>query len=164
MIGGANNATVLIPLKDTTAALLETLRARPNESLADVVARLALRPPTAPAAPMPNLATAGKRAAEVLGERVVARTYGQLFANVVDLMAALDPSVLERLARTQGRLGFSCVSRSRRNFRRCDKVIKTSSGWWVSGIAGEDHVWRWLRDLCEAGSLKYGEDVRFPVK
>lgn len=164
MSAGANNATVLIPLKDTTAALLGKLRARPNEPLADVVARLALRPPTAPAAPMPNLATAGKRAAEVLGERVAAPTYGLLFAAVVDLIAALDPSVLERLARRQGRLGFSCVSRSRRNFRGCDKVIKTSSGWWVSGIAGEDHVWRWLGDLCEAGSLKFGEDVRFPVK
>lgn len=164
MIGGANNATVLIPLKDTTAALLGKLRARPNEPLADVVARLALRPPTAPAAPMPNLATAGKRAAEVLGERVVARTYGQLFANVVDLMAALDPSVLERLARTQGRMGSRCVSRSRTDFRSCDPVIQTRSGWWVSGIAGEDHVWRWLMALCEAGALKFGEDLRFPVQ
>jgi hypothetical protein len=113
---------------------------------------------------MPTLPTAGKRATEVLGERVAARTNGHLFANVVDLMASLDPSVLERLARRQGRLGFSCVSRSRRNFRSCDPVIQTRSGWWVSGIAGEDSVWRWLRHLCEAGSLKFGEDVRFPLR
>lgn len=164
MIGGVNNATVLIPLKETTAALLEKFRARPNEPLADVVARLALRPPKASAAPFPSLPSAGKRAAEVLGEQVAARTYGLLFAAVVDLIAALDPSVLERLARRQGRLGFSCVSRSRRNFRSCDPVIQTRSGWWVSGIAGEDHVWRWLMALCEAGDLRFGEDVRFPLK
>ena len=96
--------------------------------------------------------------------RVAASTYGMLFAAVVDLIAALDPSVLERLARRQGRLGFSCVSRLRRNFRSCDPVIPTRSGWWVSGTAGEDHVWRWLRALCEAGDLKFGEDMRFPVK
>lgn len=100
----------------------------------------------------------------MLGERLAASTYGLPFAAVVDLIAALDPNVLERLARRQGCLGFSCVSRSRRSFRSCDKVIQTRSGWWVSGIAGEDHVWRWLRALCEAGSLRYGEDVRFPVK
>ena len=85
---------------------VEALRTQ-GEIIAITIARLAAHPlvarqaePTAPSRKNRPAAVAGRgtRVAEVLGERVEAPTLGLHFAAIVDMMAELDPAVLERLA------------------------------------------------------------------
>ena len=75
--------TMLVRLSEKTVARLMALRAGPDEAMDRVVARLAARPPitphaepTAPSRKIRSVAVTGrgKRAAEVLGERIEAPT------------------------------------------------------------------------------------------
>lgn len=175
MTAETRSPTMLVRLSEKTVARLMALRAGPDEAMDRVVARLAARPPitphaesTAPSRKIRPVAVTvrGKRAAEVLGERIEAPTFGLLFAAIVDMVAELDPTVLERLAAIIARKRHY-VARSKAEIHpgRPDlPTIKTRSGWWVSRNVGARDVQRGLMALCRVGSLTFGTDVRFPLR
>ena len=168
-------ATMLIPMHERTVAKLFSLRAYPDEALADVAERhisTPIQPPDQTSethSKKPScLATDVVRAkhnAEILGHRITASTLGELIAAVVDCVAELDSSILERLARDKARTR-RYVARAQADIHpgRPDlSTLKTRSGWWVSSNVGTEDVKRFLEALCAAASLKVGADIRFPV-
>ena len=173
MTAETRSPTMLVCLSEATVARLMALRAGPDEPIDGTIARLAGRPlvtrraePTAPSRKnRPAVVTRrAKHAAEVLGERIEAPTLSLLFAAVVDMVAELDPVVLERLAPITARKRHY-VARSKAEIHpgRPDlPTIKARSGWWVSRNVGERDVQRGLMALCEVGSLKFGSDICFP--
>ena len=174
MTAETRSPNMLVRLSETTVARLMALRTGPYEPMNGVVARLAARSlitphsePTVPSRKNRPAAVAGrgKHAAEVLGERVEAPTLGLLFAAVVDVVAELDPAVLERLAPITPRTRHY-VARSKAEIHpgRPDlPTIKARSGWWVSKNVGEEDVRRGLLALCRVASLKFGSDICFPL-
>ena len=175
MTAETRTPTMLVPMSEKTVALLISLRAGPDEPIEGTIARLAAHPLvtrqaklTAPSRKNRPVAVAGrgKSVAEVFGERIEAPTLGLLFAAVVDMVAELDTAVLERLATITARTRHY-IARSKAEIHpgRPDlPTIKTRSGWWVSRNVGTEDVQRGLMALCRAGSLKFGSDIRFPLR
>jgi hypothetical protein len=159
-------------LEGATVAQLTAVRAAIDDLLATapspppaVSPRLVSATSMSERRPLPMAPTTGKHVAEVLGQRVAARTLGELQAAVVDLVAALDPSVLEGLARMRARKR-RFVSRLRDAIHpgRPDlQVVQARSGWWVSANVSYAAACPTLQALCTAASLKFGEDIRFPI-
>jgi len=166
-----------VRLRESTVALLMTLREGDGETLDAVIARLAcaataLRPPAVAAppvavAPVPSPRSppsdVGKYALVMLGETIHAATLGELFADVVDTLVRIDPGSIERLATMRARKRFY-VARDKAVIHpgRPDLAVRrTASGWWVSDNVGTADIERALRAACEASGLAYGRDVRF---
>ena len=109
--------------------------------------------------------TAGKYSAEFLGVGISATTLPEIFSQIVDLMAEVAPDALEILAKRKSRKR-RFIARDRHNIHpgRSDlRVIRTSSGWWMSGNIGSDDLKRALRELATAAGLAFGRDVVFPA-
>jgi hypothetical protein len=170
----ATTPIALVQLREATLGRLVELRANPDEPLDEVVSRLAVRPPSAvkpevttrpTIARCQTSASSRKHVAEVLGQRVEAPSLGLLFAAVIDLVAEIDSAVLERLAADRARTR-RYISRLKAEIHpgRSDlRTIVSQSGWCVSANVGEEDLRRGLVALCRAGSLKFGEDIRFPL-
>lgn len=107
----------------------------------------------------------GKYVALVLDEHVVGHTLGRLFANVVDLIAEIDPSVQHRLERIGARKRrYTSRSSNEIQQNRPDlATIQTGSGWWVSSNVGKEDVRRCLAAVCLAADLEFGTEIRFPI-
>ena len=170
------DATMMVTLREANVAHLIALRSNSQEPLDSVVLRLirgaeglaprCLETPTHNGnCERANLPATGKYNAEVLGSRVSAPTLGRLFGAIVDLIAEIDASVLERLEQCRSRKrGYIAHLRSDIHPGRPDlPTLKTNSGWWVSANVGTDDIIRNLEALCRAGDLEFGTDIRFPT-
>jgi len=164
--------TMMITLREITVTRLMALRASPCESLDSVVERISrmkrVEPPADPAHGIgvkQGPEGEGKYICEVLGTRLRATTLPLLFLEAVDLFYELAPEALDRLATERARKR-RYVSRTKADIHpgRPDlAVIKTRSGWWVSGNVGSRDVARGLKALCLAASLEFGRDLQFSV-
>lgn len=160
---------VLAPLRPETVALLAGARRSESETLDAVAARLAglsRRSEKAPETAPPSSPMRGKHRAEALGETVGAPTLGRLFAAVVDRIHAVAPEALAALSRERARTrAFVAGERGGVHPDRPDlRVLRTRSGWWVSANVGAVDVGRGLVALCKAAGLRFGADIRFPVR
>ena len=174
MTSDCGSGAGMVSLREPLVARLIQLRTNPGKPIENVVARLAAEPNPAPRAKF-RLTVAkkmdsganveGKHMALVLGERVVGHTLGRLFANVVDLIAEIDPGVLHRLERIGARKrGYISRSSNEIHPNRPDlATIQAGSGWWVSGNVGKEDVRRGLAAVCQAADLEFGTDIRFPI-
>ena len=107
----------------------------------------------------------GKYSAEFLGIRISAATLPEIFSQIVDLMAGVAPEALEILAKRKSRKR-RFVAHDRHDIhpgRRDLPVMRTSSGWWISGNIGSVDLKRALRELSVAAGLTFGRDVVFPA-
>lgn len=107
--------------------------------------------------------SAHKYQAEFLGETITARVLPEIFAQIVDLVARLQPEILDRLAsiRTRKR---RFVSRNREEIHlgsRHLEVMQTKSGWWVSKCIGQADLERALRELARVAGLEFGNEIKF---
>jgi len=169
-----NSPTMMVPLRESTVVLLMKRRLYPEDTLDRVVERLAadpVPPRTRPVSPTARrerrspISWADRYEVAILGEVLTAPTLAQLFAAAVDLLAALDPAVIVRLA--------TMCARKRRYVARFEAevhpgrpdlgVLQTASGWWVSANVGQADVRRALKALCDAAGLTFGKDVVFPL-
>lgn len=160
----------LIPLNQSTIARLLDLRATADEPLENVIARLMehklplaqrVEPTRAAADERCAIRAQEKYAVDVLGQRLEADSLSSLFASVIDLIAELDPAVLDRLSQM--------ASRKRRYLSKAEsdihpdrpdlKTMRTKSGWWVSANVGKEDVARALKAVCLAARLEFGRDI-----
>ena len=177
MSRNSEDATMMVSLTEGNVAGLIGLRTHPKEPLNSVVSRLIrhsvktrlniLEQPSQTRPDDPVAICAGaKYVAEVLGKRISASTLGRLFGVIVDQIDDIDPSVLERLELMRARKR-RYVARAKSSIHpgRPDlETLKSKSEWWVSANVGKEDVTRGLKALCHAGQLKFGSDIRFPVK
>jgi hypothetical protein len=163
----------LLPLDERTLAALILMRDAPDEPLKTVISRLIegahRRKPsaTSPAEAVikqSQIRSRQKYVLEVLGERLEASSLGLLFASLVDLLAELDPAVLERVSKlTPRRRRYVARAKEGVHPGRPDlKTIKTKSGWWVSANVGREDVARAIRAVCIAANLQFGQDISWP--
>lgn len=172
MIPAAREPTVLVRVPvHLVAAMLKMRDSLDKDLSASLAASIANDRGTAPK-PDENLpkvvmrTPCNKHNAEYLGEKIGGRTLPDIFAEIVDLTAKLAPEALENLADTS--------ARSRRYVARKPAAIhpgnaklptmRTASGWWISKNIGQEDLKRALRALCSASGLRFGTDVKFPVK
>jgi hypothetical protein len=176
MTQAAQAPLVTMSLTEATLAALIRLRAE-GETLDAVVARLAGRdapesendPASAATSVAAEMPAPSKREGPArhaytirfLGEDVQGATLGSVLAALVDHVAEIDASVLERLAGMKARTRrYVARDPSDLHGGRSDlPVIETASGWWVSANIGTDDLDRNLRALCKAAGLVHGEDV-----
>jgi hypothetical protein len=151
-----NVAFVMVPLRQATVARLISMREDDGEALNEVVDRLTLPRPvppsvkveSAPPAHKPHEANAtpfaGMYMADELGETVAAWSLGRLFADVVDLIAEIDPNAIECLALKKARTR-RYVARTKWDLHPDSphlRTIKTRTGWWVSSNVGTEDAAR----------------------
>lgn len=167
-----------VRLRESTVARLMALRVGADDSLDNIVGRLAhgaLSPnhlPEASAPPIPARQepqrieprpTEGRYALIILGETLLADTLSELFSAVVEILCAIAPEAIEKLAAMHARTR-AFVSRNREDIHpgRPDLRLRQSpSGWWVSANIGTEDLKRALRAACEASGLLYDRDIRF---
>jgi hypothetical protein len=181
----SHSPAVLVTLRESTVALLMTLRQNEGETLDSVAARCAgtaieATPQVRQARPAPLLAepptyvvrhiptstwpttTSGYYRIKVFDVPIGARTLGKLFAAAVDAIHDLDPAAIERLSRKIAYTRrFVALDKKDIHAGRLDlALLQTRSGWWVSGNIGRRDLTRALHELCKAADLEYGQDVR----
>lgn len=157
--------SILVPLSETTAVHLFSLRRSPDERLEDVIERLsAVSQESERAAPSVATAASARYVVDILGERKVAGTLAELLATVLNTIADLDINVLRRLESTGGRSRRN-VARSRaaiypgRDDLNASYTIEFRPGWWVGTNYSYNDVRRIIGDVCSAAGLTYGADI-----
>ena len=80
-------------------------------------------------------------------------------------MAEVAPEALENLATHRSRKRrFVTRNRDEVHPGRSDlRVLRTSSGWWISGNIGREDLKRTLRELTAVAGLTFGQDLVFPA-
>jgi len=113
-------------------------------------------------APVPH---GTKLVAEILGQQIAGHSLADLFGNCVDVVDALEPEALERLAQVQ--------THARRYVARHTELVhiksphletrRTKSGWWISSNVSKPQVTTAMQLLAEAAGLEFGRDIIFPL-
>jgi hypothetical protein len=182
-----HSPVVLVPLHETTLALLMALRRTEGETLDSVAARCATaagkslaparaeapeRTERSPAASVTPPAKSGatraaneKRVAEMFGEPIGAPTWGMLLAAILDTIHDLDPKAVELFAREKAKTRRYVARDPKELYGKRDgrpplPALQTQSGWWVIANIGEIDLRRGLVAFCRATGLRYGSDIR----
>lgn len=163
-------SSVLVPMQQETVALLLAQRIGDDGSLDHVVLRLLheradAQVPAVDRAPPPSFGTRGKWQAKAFGRMLTAESLGRLFAEIMDVVHDLDPAILERFSHRGGRTR-RFISRAKEGVHggRLDlSLVRTRSGWWVSGCVSARDVRRALEALCGEAELVFGRDVQLPI-
>ncbi len=101
---------------------------------------------------------------KVLGEALAADNLPEVFAKVIDLIDDLDPDVLDKFSKNRSSSVRSYIARDKQNVHsgRPDlPTLKTKSGWWISKNISRWQLVSYLKALCSAAGLVYGEDISF---
>lgn len=171
MSASTSSPMMTVKLREATVGLLMAQRIAECETLDVVVARLAgaaastFEPSPERHAVAPEQCSTGddkKYALIMLGDTLRADTLFELFAKVVDALAAVDPAAVERLAMKRSRKrAFVAKDRESIHPGRPElQVRRTASGWWVSANIGTADLERALQAACETSGLSYGQDIR----
>jgi hypothetical protein len=160
---------IQVAVYETTLPALIALKQSSDESLADVIQRVADASRPGDNKLVFQAGQAKKKASKAhykhrilfLDVIIGANSLGELFGKLIDVLFDIAPESLEKLARMKARTR-RYVARDRNNIHPASPhlpTLKTKSGWYVSKNVGTDDFIRGVRALCRASDLKHGEDV-----
>lgn len=165
-----NTETMMVAISEKTVSLLFDLRNAQNESLTNVIERLAamefgkteLKQKTANDQQVDH----GRYILQIFGETTLTKTLPEALCFALNKLADLDGSFLEKLARTGGHKRTN-VARSKYDIHlgRDDlnerNTLEFRQGWWVGTNYSYTDVRRIFRDMCGISGLEFDNDIRF---
>ena len=161
---------VTLPLPERTVVRLVELRHSPDETIPEVIERLAGLSDQAVEAgkdTCPDTTSGGARyVVEVLGEDRTADSLSDVLAWTFNTLADLDGTILERLENIRGRTRRA-VARKReaihpgRHDLNGKYTLEFRPGWWMGINHSYRNVCRILEQACHEAGLDFGEDLKF---
>ena len=163
-------STVQISVYESTLPLLIAMKQSPEDPLADVIQRSAkyLKPqkskPTSHMRKEEEWASKAhcQHEALILGSVVSAKSFGELYGKLIDVLSDVADDAVEKLARMKAR-SRRYVAMLPSNIHPGSPhlpTLRTESGWYVSMNIGREDFCRGARALCEAAEIEYGNDVQ----
>jgi len=164
---------IYVPVQETTTYQLIALRQCEDEALSDVIGRL-IDMPSSPtnskSAPQSNSnnscrQTRLKYRLHILGENISANTCPKILVKCLNLLADLDPAILEKILPLKGRTRHYIAKTRKIHKGRPDldqrNTCEFRPGWFTGTNYGRDDVERMLAGICSIIELDYGVDIYF---